>query len=164
MGIVMIAILATGADAFAASKRQGAWPKFSDYPASPAMSAGKAPLNLSKEDRPFRGQLRRGYVRPVNFAGKYVLVTWGCGMECLMGAAIDSEKGTVHWLPGTVCCWFGFGEEGDPDLLPFTFRLDSSLIVLGGVIDEKGVKGNHYYQIVDGNFVHVKTKPVVRKP
>jgi hypothetical protein len=163
MGIVMLVVLATGAGAHAASKRRGSTPKFSDYPASPAMSAAKAPLSLTKEDRPFRGQLRRGYFRPVNFAGKYVLATWGCGMECMMGAAIDSETGTVHWLPGTVCCWCGMG-EGEPDLLPFKFRIDSSLIVLGGYLDEKGVKGDHYYRILDGAFVHIDTKPVAKGP
>jgi hypothetical protein len=107
MAFVAAAFLATSASAEAAPRdRRAALPKFSDYPASPAGLTAKAPIKITNEDRMYRSQLCRGYAKPVNSAGKYVLTYWGCGMECLMGAAIDAETGTIHWLPGTVCCWF----------------------------------------------------------
>ena len=162
MSVAIAAILAISPPAFAAPRGQSALPEFSDYPTSPAPRKGKkAPLRLTKEDLPFKSRLRMGYRESVNFAGKYVLTFWGCGMECLMGAAIDTETGTVHWLPGTACCWSGDEESGEPELAPFEFRIDSRLIVIGGYVDEKGVKGSHYYRMRDGNFEHLVSQPVV---
>ena len=41
----------------------------------------------------------------VNFAGRYILTTWGCGSGgCREGAIIDAKNGDVFWLPRSACC------------------------------------------------------------
>jgi hypothetical protein len=115
-------------------------PQFDEYPAGGTFS-GKhhAPL-LTKENRGFRTRLRQGAKEKVNFAGHYVFTTWGCGSECIMGAAIDVKTGKVFLLPFTVCCW------GDDD--PAEFHADSRLIAIHGQRNEKG-PGTWYYKIDD---------------
>lgn len=34
-----------------------------------------------------------------NFAGRYVLVQWGCGSNCMQAAMIDGKDGSVLRLP-----------------------------------------------------------------
>ncbi len=90
-----------------------------------------------------------------NFAGHYIVSTWGCGAECIMGAVIDANTGKVYWLPSTVCCWgFDVGEK----FQPIEFRLDSRLIVFSGERDEKeGDNGKHFYEFKDNKFVHIQS-------
>jgi len=120
-----------------------------------------APLRLSKEDRCYRTRLRAGAQEVPNFAGHFIVAVWGCGASCQMGAAIDAKTGRVHWLPGTVCCWDSSVEE-DPTLgAPILFRPDSRLMILSGYLDEKGIKGTHYFEFTGGRFVHLLTVPSV---
>ena len=130
-------------------------PVFTGYPADPVY-AGPHRLVLGKGDVAYRTRLRRGAEDPVNYAGHYVLAVWGCGADCVMGAAIDVRSGRVHWLPGTVCCGFTDG-PGHPDIEPVRFQRDSRLLVLTGLRDEReGDGGEHYYVIGPTGFVHVR--------
>ena len=46
----------------------------------------------------------------VNFAGRYILTTWGCGSGgCREGAIVDAKNGDVFWLPRSACCY----DDGD---------------------------------------------------
>lgn len=116
-------------------------PQFEEYPAG-GMFSGKhhAPV-LTKESRKFRTRLSQGAKEKVNFAGHYVFTTWGCGTECITGAAIDVKTGKVFLLPFTLCCW---GDGNDP----FDVHADSRLIAFLGQRDEKG-PGTWYYRIDD---------------
>lgn len=60
-----------------------------------------------------------------NFAGHYILTTWGCGTSCIMGAVINSKTGKVSWWNFSVCCWSG---EADENFQPIEFRNNSKLI------------------------------------
>jgi hypothetical protein len=117
-------------------------PQFDEYPAG-AKFTGKhhAPV-LTQESREFRTRLREGAKEKVNFAGHYVFTTWGCGAECLMGAAIDVKTGKVFLLPFTLCCW---AEDTDP----YEIHVESRLIAFQGERNEKGGPGTWYYQIDD---------------
>ena len=89
--------------------------------------------------------LRATEGRKPNFAGHYVLTSWGCGASCTMSAAIDTGTGTVSWLPFTVCCWA-------PEIAePLQFRADSRLLIVHGSRNEHG-GGVHYYTIEGGQF------------
>ena len=81
-------------------------PRFEDYPAGAAF-AGRNRFFLDRMDLGYRTRLHEAAQQRPDFAGHYVLALWGCGAECLMGAAVDVRSGRVTWLPGdTICCWF----------------------------------------------------------
>lgn len=128
-------------------------PKFEDY----SVNIYKGPLrslNLQShpEARSYRTRLRNAVKGEVNFAGKYILTTWGCGTSCITGAVIDARSGAVQFLPGTICCWFEAGE----DTYPIDYKLDSNLIIFTGLIDEKQPIAKHYYELRDGQFELLK--------
>ncbi|HEX8297761.1 MAG TPA: hypothetical protein VF594_01260 [Rubricoccaceae bacterium] len=112
--LVLFALVATSASAQTAGL-----PRFEDYPAGPAYRGRVAPLVLSSSAtaRTYRTMTRQAMAEGVNFAGHYVVATWGCGTECMGGVIVDARTGrAVADLPG---------------FSPFTtFRLDSRLIAV----------------------------------
>lgn len=133
-------------------------PQFRDYAADEIYTGATAPLVLKKDDLIFRTRLRWAAknVKP-NFAGHYILTTWGCGAQCVIGAVIDAKTGHVHWWNFSVCCW---GFDTDDKFNPIEFRRDSRLIVFSGLRNEKeGDDGAHFYRFDDGRFVHLRSVP-----
>ena len=131
-------------------------PQFRDYPVSEAYIGKTAPLVLKRDDRMFRTRLLDAakHQKP-NFAGHYILTTWGCGASCVTGAVIDAKTGNVHWWNFSVCCW---NSNVDDKFQPIEVRLNSKLIVFSGARNEKdGDVGAHFYKFENGRFVHVKS-------
>jgi hypothetical protein len=131
-------------------------PQFRDYPVSEAYIGKTAPLILTRDDKTFRTRLRWAAknLKP-NFAGRYILTTWGCGTSCLMGAVIDAKTGKVHWWDFSLCCW---GYDIDENFQPIEIRLNSKLIVFSGARNEKdGDIGAHFYKFENGRFVHIRS-------
>lgn len=131
-------------------------PQFQSYHVSNFYIGKPAQVVLSTADeRNFRTRLREASKQPANFAGEYVLTTWGCGTTCTQGAAVSLKTGRVVFLPGYICCWHGDGERLD-------FRINSRLLVAAGLINEEGEHGFHFYEFTGREFKHLKTIPVVR--
>ena len=105
--------------ASAAHAQTPALPRFEDYPAGPAYRGRVAPLveSSSPTARRFRTATREALAEGVNFAGRYVVATWGCGIECVWGHIVDARTGrAVADLPSST---------------PFVaFRRDSRLFVV----------------------------------
>ena len=140
---------------FAASG-QNKVPQFKDFPAGKIYKGKNVPVKLTTADeRMFRTRLREAAKEKPNFAGRYILTTWGCGTTCLMGAVIDAQTGKVYWWDFSICCW----EDVDENFNPIEFRLDSRLIVFSGLRNEDGTKGAHFYKFENGRFVFIKTVP-----
>lgn len=76
----------------------------------------KVDLASDKRARMFKTRLREGMKQGVNFAGEYVVVSWGCGSSCVENAIVNAKTGKV-------CDWFE--SCGDDH-----FRKDSRLIIL----------------------------------
>lgn len=128
-------------------------PRFKEYPVDEIYKEKNAPLVLTQKDREFRTKLREAANEKPNFAGHYILTTWGCGAECVMGALVDAKTGKVYWLPHTICCW---GNDVDDKFNPVEFRLESKLVVFSGLRNEKeGDNGAHFYKFDDGRFTHI---------
>ena len=128
-------------------------PKFSEY-LSDIYDGPRAKVNLLTDfDKNFRTRIRNTQSQPINFAGEYILSTWGCGTSCLMGVAVSARTGQVVELPGSVCCWKGAGERT-------IFKKNSRLLVLAGLINENGQHGAHFYELKNNEFIHIKTIPV----
>jgi hypothetical protein len=90
------------------------------------------------QTRRYATQLREAQKHPVDFAGHFVMASWGCGAGCVMAAAIDAPTGAVTMLPFTVSDWPLDVTE------PLSYRKDSSLLVIRGSRSEKG-NGTYYY-------------------
>ena len=71
-------------------------PSFDDY-VTEAVFAGRAQVDFStfEEARRYRTAITKDVARGVNFAGQYVLSTWGCGEECIGSAVINAESGKI---------------------------------------------------------------------
>lgn len=137
----------------------GPLPLFASFPAGPAFT-GRNRLVFRGEDVPFRTRLREAAAHRPDFAAHYVLATWGCGMECISGAAIDVRTGRVVWLPGTLCCWYPDRTSTLDMVEPLRFRLNSRLLIMRGRRNERdGDDGDHYYVIQGDHFVHLRTVP-----
>jgi len=139
----------------------GAVPRFEEFSTEEKPASKRAPLVLVGDDRHWRTRLQRGYAGPVNFAGRYILTYWGCGAECLHGAALDTKTGAVHWLPGSVCCWGSYLESDSESAeeAPISFRTDSRLIIIKGMINETGISGTHYFKFEGGQFLSILSVP-----
>ena len=132
-------------------------PLFADYPAQVYSGPVRAPNLASHPDaRTYATRLRNAAKGPVNFAGEYVLAYWGCGAECLMGAAINARTGQVIFLPGSICCWF---EAGD-NINPIDYKIDSHLIILRGLLNEQEPRAAHYYEMRGGQFRFIQRMPI----
>lgn len=135
---------------------QGKIPQFKDYSVNETFSGKNAPVKITKNNRDFRTRLREGGKGKPNFAGRYIVTIWGCGTSCLAGAVMDAKTGNVAFLPGAIHSW-----EGDENLEPIEYRLNSRLIIFSGNIDQKGLDGNglnsHYYEFRNGKFNYIKT-------
>ncbi len=149
LSLIILACLAEAASS------QNQAPRFKDYPVDGIYKGKNAPLILTKNDRTFRTRLKEAAQEKPNFAGHYILTTWGCGAECRMGAAIDAKTGRVYWLPHTICCW---GAEVDDKFKPVEFHLESRLIVFSGLRNEKeDDNGAHFYKFENGRFIHIQS-------
>ena len=131
-------------------------PQFKDYPAGKIYRGKNAPVKLlTGDERMFRTRLTEASKQKPNFAGHYVLTYWGCGTECLSGAAIDVRTGKVSWINFSICCW---GTDVDDNFEAINFRLDSKLVIFAGARNEKeGDDGVHFYKFENGRFIFIKT-------
>jgi len=126
-----------------------ATPRFENFPATGSTGrTGKVQL-VDAKSREFASVLRNAARRKPNFAGHYVLASWGCGASCTMSAAIDAKTGAVTWLPFTVCCWEANIQE------PLEFRRNSHLLIVHGSRDEQG-SGIHYYKFDGRQFSQIE--------
>ena len=77
-------------------------PRLKDYPAKPYAGPNAAPdVRSDPRSRMYRTQLRGWAKEKPNFAGHYILATWGCGTGCTQIAVIDALTGKVFHPPGS---------------------------------------------------------------
>ncbi len=130
-----------------ASAQRGV-PRFENYTA-PVYRGKSAPVNLAsaKGASNFRTRLREGAKEGINFAGRYTLVSWGCGTSCLQAAVIDAKTGRVYFpdeLNGFgVWLWPDTGDE------VMQFKPNSRLLIMsgtpGGEASNDNTKSGIYY-------------------
>ena len=76
-------------------------PRASDYPANPYTGKQAAPdVQSDSRSRTYRTVLRGWATEKPNFAGHYILATWGCGTGCTQVAIIDAITGKVFHPAG----------------------------------------------------------------
>jgi hypothetical protein len=136
--------------ASAAYAQQPAY-RFEDYPVHETYTGpSHAPVLATKDERMYRTNLREAARGKPNFAGHYIVTTWGCGSGCVMGGVIDAKTGRVTMIPFTLCCW---PVDVPDDFEPVVYHLDSNLVVFDGARNEKeSDTGKHYYVLANGQF------------
>jgi hypothetical protein len=124
-----------------ASSQKQSFPRFEDYPVLEKFKGRPAPVNLRShpDARLFRTRLREAAKNKPNFAGHYILVTWGCGASCNTVALIDARTGKVYFAP--------FEVTASSD-----FRLDSRLFVLNPSMIDAWLSGGKYFDIYDPSW------------
>ncbi len=153
--------------------------RFEDF-SVPEVFTGKpaGPVLITSEERRYQTVIRQGItkgwgvedgatgkelaVAGPNFAGHYVIVTWGCGSPCLMAAIVDLKTGRVFPPP------FHHGPGHSYFQVPWAFpaqalayRLNSRLLIANICETDKAVSvdgrtgytaqkcGAHYFVMND---------------
>lgn len=99
-------------------------------------------INFRGDPQPwkYRTRLREANKEGINFAGHYIIASWGCGTGCSIGAIIDAKTGEV-FFPDELAGGFGI-ETGHPEESldkygNFEYKPESNLLVLNGWGGEK---------------------------
>ncbi len=129
-------------------------PRFAQFAAPPFKGKNARPiLNGDPETKMYRTRIRQWSLEKPNFAGHFILATWGCGTDCVQFAVIDAATGKVFHPAGLST---NVSTNVHADLLdeggPFhqdgslKFRADSKLLILIGMPNEdKKRRGISYY-------------------
>ncbi|MBN3809759.1 hypothetical protein [Paraburkholderia sp. Ac-20347] len=131
-------------------------PAYAECAAAVQARHGAARLSFDSISRPYRTVIAQASRGPVNFAGRYILVQWGCGAGCVMAAAIDTRSGRVTSLPFNVSDWPLDVTE------PLAFRADSCLLVVRGSRNERAEHGTYYYMF-DGKVFRLRASRMEAK-
>ncbi|MBI3903942.1 MAG: hypothetical protein HY306_13535 [Nitrosomonadales bacterium] len=82
-----------------ASSETGLPPQFKDFPSEIVRVESKASPALKPMTNAwrFRTTIRESYAdTPVNFAGHFVAISWGCGAPCQQWAIINAQTGSIY--------------------------------------------------------------------
>ena len=143
-------------------------PTFTQYAAKvDKIRNAKVNLKSHKNANLFRTNLRNAAKEGVNFAGHYILATWGCGTNCSQSAIIDARSGQVFFPRELEGAAFGFCDLPD-DAEPVVYKANSRLLVLngfkGGDLDAKnGRCGIYYLEWTGRAFKQVKFEEKKRR-
>jgi hypothetical protein len=125
--------------------QQAGTPRFEDYPVAEVFKGAPAnPILTTTEERRYRTVIRQGVSKGwgvldgntdrqmpgtgPNFAGHFFIITWGCGVPCLMAAIVDAKTGRVFpppFHPGHV----HFQVRWEFPEKALDYRLDSRLLI-----------------------------------
>jgi hypothetical protein len=115
--------------------------RFEDFRVSETFKGKTASVKVSSSRaRMFRTMLRTNAEEGVNFAGHYIVATWGCGSDCHSLAIIDARTGNVYFTPSVL--WVGGQLYQEEDRLQF--RKDSRLLIVAGARNDEG-SGRYFY-------------------
>jgi hypothetical protein len=140
---------------------QSTAPTFTQYAAKVEKTKNvKVNLKSHKDANMFRTNLRNAAKEGVNFAGHYILTTWGCGTNCSQSAIIDARNGRVFFPSELAGAGFGFCEFPD-DTEPMVHKANSRLLILNGfkggdLSVENAPCGIYYLEWTGTNFKQVR--------
>ena len=135
--IIIVIIISVGA----ISAQQKQLPRFGDYPVAEKFNGKVAPVKISgAQARMFRSALKEDAKEGVNFAGHYVISTWGCGTDCRQLAIIDARTGVVYFTPSLLLVAGVMGQEEGR----LQFKKNSRLLIVVGSRNEEG-NGKYFY-------------------
>lgn len=137
-------------------------PNFGDFPLT--VYRGKvASLKLRSHPkaRMYRTMLHLSIQDGVNFAGHYIIGTWGCGSNCLTIAIIDAKTGNVFFPSELLDFGQGFEFKEGNEENPLQFKPNSNLIIAEGILGfdiDNSSKSGKYYFVWKGNHLRLVRK------
>jgi hypothetical protein len=151
-------------------------PRFADYRADVYGGPNAVPdVTSDLRSKRYRTQLRNWGKEKPNFAGHYILATWGCGTSCMEIAVIDAITGKVIHPVGARTNSI---EDVDPEVLEegkpgdrradfgaLHYRADSRLLILFGTPDGRAEnKGISYFVWEDDSLRRIRLVRKARSP
>ena len=131
--VVLAAATEVGSTQVASANTCNQPPEFKDYQSDETFSGRpKVDFSTNDEARLYKTAISKDVARGVNFAGKYVVSTWGCGQGCVGLAVINAETGKI--------LEYGLKSTG------YAFEIESSLL------DGRGLG---YYSIQNDELIQV---------
>jgi hypothetical protein len=156
-----------------------ALPRFEDYPAGQAFEGRPNPPKLkNRYEQLYRTRIRegvekgwgvhargwgvygqgKGKERPgPNFAGRYIVITWGCGSPCIQMAIVDAQTGSIYRPPitadpqGFVLPLLTLGNRVSRPA-EVDFRLDSRLMIIRATpVQSKAHPSYEYFFVFEGD-------------
>jgi hypothetical protein len=155
-------------------------PRFEDYPVEQMYNGPLVdPVIRTPEERMYRTVLREGIRTGLGvgegaqrvskpeptFAGRYVVIRWGCGSDCRMMGLVDAKTGAVHPPP--------LGGKGDhyfevplaqlDDKAHVDFRVNSRLMIVRHACPDAATCGDYYFLWESGKFRLLFKQPLKLK-
>jgi hypothetical protein len=143
-------------------------PRFQDYPATPYAGPNAAPdVRSDPRSRMYRTVLTGWATEKPNFAGHYIVATWGCGTGCTQIAIIDALTGKIFHPPGVrTNSIVDVDEEvlvdGEPnprraDFGALQYHADSRLLILVGTPENRAEqRGISYFVWNDDRLARIR--------
>ena len=132
---------------------------FSKYPAKSLYNGKPAAAQPTSEvAQRFRTVITEGAKKGPNFAGRYTVVSWGCGTACAQFAIVDAKNGKVFDPPFSTVSFESdksqfFQQSG------IHYQLTSSLLVIEGCPDGKDC-AEHLYKWTGKALQPAGSKPL----
>lgn len=151
-------------------------PRFKDYPAKPYVGPNAVPdVRSDRRSRMYRTQLRDWAREKPNFAGQYILATWGCGTGCTQIAVIDALTGRVFHPPGArtnsivnvhdALLVGGDTSQRRADFGALRYRVDSRLLILIGTPEDRAAnRGISYFVWENDGLRRIRFFPKAPSP
>jgi hypothetical protein len=121
-------------------------PVFEDYPIEGIYPARPSSVKFGgvELDTEQKTMIRRAMERGVNFAGKYVIAEWGCGISCQDHIVVDVESGNI----------VAYGIQSSYGV---EYKKNSSLLVVDPVRSDKSNSpiSPSYYILLDDTLASV---------
>lgn len=157
---IVLCVFIVPSSASAQARKARPAPRFEDYPVREVYKGPVARVRLdSKMARMFRTRLREDSRGGPNFAGRYVVVIWGCGTGCAQMGVVDAKTGRVYFPPVEYMDIPDVENEATRG-----FRLDSRLLVITrNLYDGQGTYTAYYY-LFDNNRFRLLRKAEERPP
>ena len=115
--------------------------EFEQYPVERISARfSSKPIFTTKLTKQYKTVITNAMQDPVNFAGHYRVVTWGCGTDCRGFAIVDKVSGKTYTLPGVE---FVSGVMGNEEAR-LQFKTDSRLFIITGSKNDEN-EGKFYY-------------------
>jgi len=110
---------------------------FNDFICKVSTSDTKSKIDFSSnaKAKDYRAIISEQYdSKKINFAGHYIVTTWGCGKICINGAIVDTRDGKIYSLPKNDF-WEGIGNKAD-------YESNSYLLITSAIQLAQDEKGN----------------------
>jgi hypothetical protein len=136
-------------------------PRFEDYAVRENYKGKVASVKLASAGaRMFRTMLRQDAKEGINFAGHYIIATWGCGSDCHSFGIIDAKTGNVYF--SDLISFVGGQLSQEEDRLQY--RKNSRLLIVAGAKNDEEI-GKFYYEWKNNHLRLIrKTKLPLEKP